>query len=153
MYWTDWGTIPRIERASMDGALRSTIVDTNLHRPNALTLDYATQTLYWADAWIDKIEKSNVDGSMRMILPTLARVVQHPFGITFFEGYLYWSDWLLDAILKAPVTDTTKSTSFYPGFYNDPMQLHVVNLYRQPYGKSCCIYVMYNPCNLQVSSN
>ena len=151
MYWTDWGTIPRIERASMDGAVRSTIVDTDLRVPSGLTLDYATQTLYWVDAGMDKIEKSNVDGSMRMILPTLATAVQHPFAITFFEGYLYWSDWTLNAILKAPVTDTTNSTYFYPGLTYDPMQLHVVSLYRQPYGKSCCIHA--HPPYMQVSSN
>ena len=33
--------------------------------PNALTIDYATHTLYWADAKLRVIESSGVDGSNR----------------------------------------------------------------------------------------
>ena len=68
MYWTDWGTIPKIEKASMDGSNRSVIHSTNLIWPNALTLDYVSQVLYWADASLNKIESSYVDGSNRRVI-------------------------------------------------------------------------------------
>lgn len=136
MYWTDWGTSPMIERASMDGTSRCVIVNTTLGWPNGLTLDYDTQTLYWVDALLDKIEKSNVDGSMRVLLPTPESVIQHPFGITFFRGYIYWSDWETNAIYTAPVTNTQSGTrTFFGNLTYDPMQLHIVDESRQPSGK------------------
>ena len=52
MYWTCWGDEARIERAVMDGSDRSVIHNTSLVWPNAITLDIATQTLYWADAML-----------------------------------------------------------------------------------------------------
>ena len=97
MYWTDWGTIPKIEKASMDGSNRSVIHSTNLIWPNALALDYPVQVLYWADARLDKIESSNVDGSNRRVIVSTG--VNHPFGITLFEDKLYFSDWVVRDIL------------------------------------------------------
>ena len=68
MYWSDWGTLARIERASIDGSNIQVIHNTNLVCPNALTKDYVSQTLYWADANLGKIERSRVDGRNRILL-------------------------------------------------------------------------------------
>jgi len=38
MYWTDWGTQPKIERASLDGSDRIVVVSENILWPNGLTL-------------------------------------------------------------------------------------------------------------------
>ncbi len=65
LFWTDWGSTPRIERASMDGQERQTLADTSLFWPNGLALDYATDKLYWADAKHHVIECANLDGSER----------------------------------------------------------------------------------------
>ena len=94
MYWTDWGTVAKIEKASMDGSNRSVIHSTNLIWPNGLTLDYLAQVLYWADAQLDKIESSNVDGSNRRVI--VSNGINHPFGITLFEDKLYFTDWVGD---------------------------------------------------------
>ena len=91
MYFTDWGSVGRIEKASLTGANRTVIHNTNLVWPNALTLDIPTQTLYWADASLDKVEKSNVDGRNRILLAQLG--VVHPFGIVFANNTLYFTDW------------------------------------------------------------
>ncbi len=40
MFWTDWGSPGKIERAYMDGSGRTTIADTNLVWPNDITIDY-----------------------------------------------------------------------------------------------------------------
>lgn len=50
MYWTDWGTNAKIERATLGGNFRTEIVNSSLVWPNGLTLDYEEQRLYWADA-------------------------------------------------------------------------------------------------------
>ena len=38
MYWTDWGSRPRIEKAGMDGSHINTIVDTDIVWPNGLAI-------------------------------------------------------------------------------------------------------------------
>ena len=65
MYWTDWGEIPRIERAGMDGSTRKVIVDSDIYWPNGLTIDLEEQKLYWADAKLSFIHRANLDGSFR----------------------------------------------------------------------------------------
>lgn len=60
MYWTDWGTSPKIERASLDGHSKQTIVEGELKWPNGLFIDSASRRLYWADAAFDKIEISDL---------------------------------------------------------------------------------------------
>jgi len=56
MYWTDWGEVPKIERADLDGMERLVMVNTSLGWPNGLALDYDERKLYWGDAKTDKIE-------------------------------------------------------------------------------------------------
>lgn len=65
MYWTDWGEVPKIERAGMDGSSRFIIINTEIYWPNGLTLDYEERKLYWADAKLNFIHKSNLDGTNR----------------------------------------------------------------------------------------
>ena len=67
MFWTDWGSKARIERAYMSGAGRVTIVSTNLQWPNGVAIDFSAQKVYWTDAGYDKIERSNLDGSYRQV--------------------------------------------------------------------------------------
>lgn len=49
LFWTDW-TLPKIERSTMAGNLRTTIVETDLGWPNGLSIDYDEDMIYWADA-------------------------------------------------------------------------------------------------------
>lgn len=56
MYWTDWGEVPKIERADLDGMERVVMVNTSLGWPNGLALDYEERKIYWGDARTDKIE-------------------------------------------------------------------------------------------------
>lgn len=56
MYWTDWGEVPKIERADLDGTERVVMVNTSLGWPNGLALDYHERKIYWGDAKTDRIE-------------------------------------------------------------------------------------------------
>jgi len=47
----------KVERAYMNGSNRDVLVDTNLQWPNGLSIDLATNTLYWCDAFTDRIQK------------------------------------------------------------------------------------------------
>ena len=62
MFWSDWGALPRIERANLDGSGRVAIVTKHLGRPHGLALDYDLDLLYWCDAVLDVIEYVDLDG-------------------------------------------------------------------------------------------
>ena len=132
MFWTDWGNSPKIEKASMDGTSRRVLFEADLKWPNGLTLDYATQTLYWVDAHFHKLESSNTDGSNRQELSIKADYLPHPFGLTFHRGHLYWTDWIQNAILTAPVNDAQNGVTVVQKWLRlDPMAIHVISAERQ----------------------
>lgn len=62
MYWTDWGTKAYIGKAGMDGSNFRVIINDSLGWPNALTIDYVTRELFWADAHNDYIAVTNLEG-------------------------------------------------------------------------------------------
>ena len=132
MYWTDWGIVPKIERASMDGTSRMVLHTGNLSQPYSLTMDYTTQTLYWADYDLQKIESSNADGSNRTLHATMG--ISMPFALTFFNGSLYWADWSIDGIVSAPVSAPENLTTLLSGLSYDPYDIHVLSEDRQPEG-------------------
>lgn len=68
MFWSDWGTVPKIERSAMDGTARKPIITQNLTWPNGLAIDHAMGKIYWADGGTKVIEYANLDGSERKIL-------------------------------------------------------------------------------------
>ena len=117
MYWSDWGDVATIERASMDGRARQILHNTQLIYPNGLTLDYQNQVLYWIDASLDKIESSNVDGTNRTLIVNFASSSPnyHPYSMSFFNNILYWSDWGTDMIHSISANGTSL-TSLLRGF-------------------------------------
>ena len=133
MYWTDWGQPAKIEEASMDGSSRRVLHDTDLGWPNGLTIDYDTQTLYWADAQLDKIEMSSTNGTGRRLLSTT--YILHPFGIDIYQGVLYWTDWRYKAVLKANVSQPSDIRVVLYNLTFNPMGICTVSLERQPLSK------------------
>ena len=134
IFWTDWGDVAKIERASMDGKDRTVLIDTGLQWPNAITLDYQTKTLYWADAFLDKIESSDTNGLFRTLL-TDSDLILHPFAITIFNNTLYWSDWTYNLIVTAHISRPNNiSAVSFDVLSADPMALHVVAKDRQLQG-------------------
>ncbi|XP_071804174.1 uncharacterized protein [Asterias amurensis] len=93
LFWTDWGTAPKIERANTDGSDRRVLVDTNLGWPNGLAMDSQVGRLYWCDASTDRIEYSDLDGNGRSILVDLTVYDIHPFDVAVYDGFVYWTDW------------------------------------------------------------
>ena len=129
MYWTDYGTLDKIERASMDGTSRTVIHSTDLSTPYGLTLDYDTQTLYWIDYTLDRLESSSTDGSNRRLLTRIN--IQCPYGITYFNQKLYWGDWC-QHVIYSTLVNSPNSVSTLISTGNDPYRIHVVSEDRQP---------------------
>ena len=135
MYWTDWGSNATIEKASMDGKNRTVIHNTSLTWPVALTLDYQTQVLYWADASLEKIESSNVDGSNRQLLTTVG--VGYPFGLALFNDTLYFTDWSGNSV-KVVHVNGSNATTIFDGqsvLCGQPFGIAVVSEAKQPLGE------------------
>lgn len=92
MYWSDWGTSPRIERAGMDGSHRQTIVETRLQWPNGISLDLVARRVFWVDAKLRLIESADLDGGNRRIVVSSERLLDHPFSVATFEDSVFWTD-------------------------------------------------------------
>ena len=135
MYWTARGSNARIEKASMDGKNRTVIHNTSLTLPDALTLDYQRQALYWADASLDKIESSNVDGSNRQLLTTVG--AGRPFGLALFHDTLYFTD-LIGNSVKVVNVNGSNATTIFDGqsvLCSQPFGIAVVSEAKQPLGE------------------
>ena len=105
MFWTDWGSTPKIERASLAGLNRTVLVNLSASAqnwPNAIFVDYTEDRIYWIDAWIDAIDSTDLNGNNRRLITNLIRPSynMHPFDFTVYDDVLYWSDWNTDSIEK-----------------------------------------------------
>ncbi|XP_055545420.1 very low-density lipoprotein receptor-like isoform X3 [Wyeomyia smithii] len=139
MYWTDWGTSPRIERAGMDGTHRQVIVNYEVKWPNGITLDLVRKRVYWVDAKLNVISSCNYDGTQRTVVLYSADYLRHPFSITTFEDYVYWTDWDKEAVFKANKfngKNIEPVTALH--MLQHPMTIHVYHPYRQPDGTNHC---------------
>uniref|UniRef100_A0ACB8G1H2 Low-density lipoprotein receptor- protein 1B n=1 Tax=Sphaerodactylus townsendi TaxID=933632 RepID=A0ACB8G1H2_9SAUR len=63
LYWIDCCENPHIGQVGMDGSNQTVVIETQISRPMALTIDYVNRRLYWADE--SHIEFANMDGSRR----------------------------------------------------------------------------------------
>lgn len=105
LFWTDWDEgDPRVERCSMAGEFRTTIMQVdrvNGAWPNGLTLDYTTRRVYWIDARSDSIHSTNYDGKDHHLIIQDMETLSHPFGISLYENHVYWTDWRTNSVIRA----------------------------------------------------
>ncbi|XP_044525030.1 low-density lipoprotein receptor-related protein 2 [Gracilinanus agilis] len=136
MYWTDWSTNAKIERATLGGNFRVHIVNTSLVWPNGLTLDYEEDWLYWADARLQKIERSSLTGANREVIVSTAI---HPFAMTVYDQHIYWTDLSTKAIYRANKYDGSEQIVMIRNLPLQPKDIHVLVKSRQ---RQCP-----NPCS------
>ncbi|XP_055528067.1 prolow-density lipoprotein receptor-related protein 1 [Wyeomyia smithii] len=134
MYWTDWGDQPYIGKAGMDGTNQTMLIKNHLGWPNALTISFETNELFWGDAREDFIAVSDLEGQNRKVIlyrdTHPAMNLHHIFAIAVWEDRIYWTDW------------ETKSIEYCHKYRGDqcgtviktihrPMDLRVYHPYRQ----------------------
>ena len=130
MYWTDWGEPAKIERASMDGIGRQVLHNTGLSSPEGITIDYASQTVYWTDYRSGVIEYSNTDGTNRRQLQSN---LLFPQGITVHGSLVYWTD--LNGVRYTHKLDGGNATTISSSdFILQPAGVEVISLDRQSIG-------------------
>ncbi|XP_023327750.1 very low-density lipoprotein receptor isoform X3 [Eurytemora carolleeae] len=142
MFWSDWGSKPKIERAGMDGSHRSTILEESLHWPNGITLDIILDRIYWIDAKLNLIGSADLDGSNSRVILYSSTLLKHPFSLTVFEDLMYWSDWHTHAIYQADKFNGSNPTPVTSTHMKEmPMTVHMYHPLRQPELPNHCIPV------------
>ncbi|XP_012280055.1 low-density lipoprotein receptor-related protein 6 [Orussus abietinus] len=138
LFWTDWGEVPKIERAGMNGdpGTREVIVSDDIFWPNGLTVDYDSELVYWADGRLKFIAVMDYHGKNRRTV--VSQGLDYPFAITFFEQKLYWTDWKTWCIHSHDVRSTTSHPrELFHGEYI-PGDIEVWDPRRQPFGDNAC---------------
>lgn len=143
MFWTDWGEVPKIERAGMNGdhTTRTVIVKEDIFWPNGLTVDFSTRTLYWLDGRLKFIESMDFSGLKRKRI--LNKNILYPFALSLFQNKLYWTDWKTWSIHSFSY-DKTGQTGAGLGpremihCENVPMDIKVWDPTRQPTTSTPC---------------
>ncbi|KDR21144.1 hypothetical protein L798_04073, partial [Zootermopsis nevadensis] len=100
MFFTKWGaSSPMLERTTLDGLNRTTLVQQNIVYPYGVTVDYPTQHVYWVDTYLDFVERIDYDGSNRRTIRK-GFLVQNLYDITIFENNLYVTSWRNQSIIR-----------------------------------------------------
>ena len=133
MYWTDWGDIPKIEKAGMDGSRgsRSIVIDKDIFWPNGLTLDYDSSKIFWVDAKLHFIHSCDFDGSNRN--KVVEGELPHPFALTVYKESLYWTDWQTQSIHRCNKVTGGDRHRVHDNILS-PMDIHAYSKDRQPTG-------------------
>ncbi|XP_076154846.1 low-density lipoprotein receptor-related protein 2 [Alosa pseudoharengus] len=135
LYWTDWGSPAKIERATIGGNFRTPLINTSLSQPNGLSIDYEERLLYWSDGTLDKIERSSLTGENREVIVGFA---QYPFAVTVYQQDIYWTDWNDRALYRASKDDGSGAVVLVEGLQYRPNDIHVFSSSKQESCASPC---------------
>ncbi|XP_060530301.1 low-density lipoprotein receptor-related protein 6 isoform X2 [Cylas formicarius] len=136
LFWTDWGEIPKIERAGMNGEMstRKVIVSENIYWPNGITVDYENEKVYWVDGKLLFIKVMDYDG--KNISTFLATGFEYPYAVAQFRNKLYWTDWKTMAIHFYERSVSLKPIEIL--LTSHPMDIKVYDRQRQPLEAHAC---------------
>uniref|UniRef100_A0A3P8PJI2 EGF-like domain-containing protein n=1 Tax=Astatotilapia calliptera TaxID=8154 RepID=A0A3P8PJI2_ASTCA len=135
LYWTDWGDAAYIGRAGMDGTNISAIITTKLEWPNALTIDYTNNKIFFADSHLNFLDFADMDGQNRH--RAIAGSLPHVFAVSLFEDWVYWTDWNTHTVEKAHKYTGEERTVMGNNTHR-PYDIHVYHPYRQPRSENPC---------------
>ncbi|KAF6200224.1 hypothetical protein GE061_006527 [Apolygus lucorum] len=140
MFWTDWGEVPKIERAGMNGdpQTRKIIVSEKIFWPNGITADYDSKKLYWLDGKLLFIEVMDYDGKNRKkILEGDHGSLRYPYSVTFFKEKLYWTDWETWSIHMLDRSSKSNRELIHIDHFV-PVDIRVMDQSRQPFKSTPC---------------
>ncbi len=142
VYFTSWNLHAYIGRIGMDGdpdsftRILSTVNGHDIAWPNALTVDFFTDRIWFADAHLDYIAYADFTGENMHKVVRMERA-PHVFALSIFDDYLYWTDWNLKAILRANKF-TGANFTVLRNTTHRPYDVHVYHPLRQlPYDNPC----------------
>ena len=137
MFWISRGFQSSIERATLSGDSKTTLVSLaswwSLPRPSGITLDFSANRLYWVDSRTRRIESVDFNGNNRQHFKTLSFSVQ-PYDIVLYSGVFYYSDTSSRSINKINKA-TKQSLGSYTGLgASNVLRLAMFSPLRQPKG-------------------
>lgn len=135
LYWTDWADKAYIGRVGMDGRNVSAVVKSKLVWPNALTIDYTTNKIFFADSHLNFLDFADMDGQNRH--RAIAGTLPHVFAVTLFEDWVYWTDRNTHTVEKAHKYTGEERTNMGNNTHR-PSDIHVAHPYRQPKSDNPC---------------
>lgn len=138
LYFSSWHLQAYIAKMGMDGSNFTRILtwEQDIAWPNALTIDYFTDRIYWADAHLDYIAFTDLEGHNRHVVLSGAKV-PHVFALSVFDDYVYWTDWNLKAIMRANKFNG-KDLQTLRNTTHRPYDIHINHRLRQvPYTNPC----------------
>ncbi|ERL91934.1 hypothetical protein D910_09257, partial [Dendroctonus ponderosae] len=156
LFWTDWGEVPKIERAGMNGdpKSRKVIVSEHIHWPNGLTVDYDSEKIYWIDGKLLFIKVLRFSTSLIILLNTgrfqvmdfdgksvsiiLQTASEYPYALTQSYSKLFWTDWKSVAIFDYSKLETSSQQPMEFQMGTHPMDIKVFERQRQPQGPNPC---------------
>ncbi|XP_029474191.1 low-density lipoprotein receptor-related protein 8 isoform X2 [Rhinatrema bivittatum] len=96
IYWCDlfYKTIysAHIDKAS-DTAERAIVIDSQLHSPEGLAMDWVHRNIYWTDTGNKTISVATTDGCKRRTLFDSDLGEPRAIALDPTRGFLFWSDW------------------------------------------------------------
>ncbi|KTG31606.1 hypothetical protein cypCar_00019954, partial [Cyprinus carpio] len=103
MYWCDRFQhkiySAYIHEAS-DPSRHITLIDSDLHSPEGLALDWVQHNLYWTDSGDRTISVASADGSRRRVLISTDLSEPRAIAVDPERGFMYWSDWGIRARIE-----------------------------------------------------
>ncbi|RXN37773.1 low-density lipo receptor-related 8-like protein [Labeo rohita] len=103
MYWCDRFQhkiySAYIHEAS-DPSRHVTLIDSDLHSPEGLALDWVQHNLYWSDSGDRTISVASADGSRRRVLISTDLSEPRAIAVDPERGFMYWSDWGIRARIE-----------------------------------------------------
>ena len=138
LFFTDWGHHAFIARIGLDGSnfTRIILYENKLVWPNALTVDYFSNKIFFADAHLDYIEYADFDGKNRHQVLSGPKV-PHVFALSVIDDWLYWTDWNIKALLRAHKF-TGENLQVLRNTSHRPYDIHIYHPLRQlPFKNPC----------------
>ena len=110
LFWTDCGSGPKIEKSSLAGENRETLVSTKIRLPNDIAVDHTSKRLYWIDGYYDKLESIDLEGKQRKLLVQLKshqRII-HPWSMAYLvdKNITFITDKQQDSLFEIDLTSS-----------------------------------------------
>ncbi|KAL7985065.1 hypothetical protein Chor_003635 [Crotalus horridus] len=81
-----------IDKAS-DTAEQMVLIDSQLHSPEGLAMDWVHKNIYWTDSGNKTISVATADGRKKRTLFSTNLSEPRAIAVDPIRGYMYWSDW------------------------------------------------------------
>lgn len=86
LFWGDGGSVPKIERSTLIGENRRTLITQGILHPFAITVDASRSRIFWVDAYRDTVESADLYGLQRKVITRYSHT--QFYDITIYKVWL-----------------------------------------------------------------